>query len=228
MKHTLTIPGTSDKLDLDAFTARIYTSPASEAREYMLALLKADAAEGTNAHLTALLASPLKKDANGKISLTLPASTASLQAHRTQGLRPPEFYQSPRISRRQFAIGAACAGGAAALATAMVIPPTAAPDSIPAEAAQGEAIAGVLSQNPAASATNIPWPAMAAGTSVAAVGYVISRMIPREPTLGRETSRRSFLGEGYAQAPLDSAHAAESILNILNSFLPQRGQSMGR
>lgn len=226
MKNTLTIPGTSDRLDLEAFTARIHTAPPSEAREYMLAVLQADAAEGTNAHLTALLASPLKKDANGKISLTLPASTASLQAQRTTGLRPAGFYQSPRISRRQFAIGAAYAGGAAALATSIV--PTAAPDSTPAEAAQGETIAGVLSQSPASSPTNIPWPAVAAGTSVAAVGYVISRMIPKEPTLGRETSRRSLLGEGYAQAPLDSTHAADNLLNIMNSFLSKHEQGISR
>lgn len=228
MKHSLTIPGTSDKLDMDAFTHCILKAPDSPARDFMLALLQTDAAEPTHARLTELLASPLEQDSAGKISLTLPESIDPLVAHRTTGMRPASFYRPPAISRRAVMKGGLALGGATAFATALSAPgdpetPLAQPP-MQATAAQRPNTRTAPSPVP-----DIPWQSIVAGTSVAGLGYVIARMMKASaPTLGRETSRRSLLGMDYAHSPLDSTHAAENLLNILNSFLPEREASRSR
>lgn len=228
--NTLRIEGQT--LDCDAFYRRIQLADASPAKELLLSIQAADNAEGTPHRLKALLESKLRTGTTPhSLTLQLPAFAAPhteglLQASEPTGFRPAAHYHQYTPTRRAFLGTMAAAGTAAAL-----IPhPSSQPPPPTAEVEATAAQAGALPQTePLTTALSAVLPPLAKGAIGASLGYAILHYAtsPRY-TLATETTRRSLLGADYAQKPLDSPHAAENLLNILNNFLPQQAQAIRR
>lgn len=227
--RTLRLDG--ELLDLDTFYRRILHAPDSPARDLLLAIRNKDL--DTHAtHLKALLESPLHNQ-QGTLTLELhtpfeaKSSRPTLAVQQPKGFRPASNYPSPTpLTRRQMVLASTGAGIAAALVT---MPTSRENPTTTEEPATAPADTPSTAQPYPIPASSIPWAPILSGTGTVGLGYVLSRMVlPAPSSLGTETTRRSLLGVNYVTKPLDSKHAADNLLTILNSFLPAREQGLSR